>query len=35
VVREALEQEAAEAGRSAYYLADMQEPDGDDEACEL
>ncbi len=35
VVREALEQEAAEAGRSAYYLADMQEPDGDDEACDL
>jgi regulatory protein len=35
VVREALEQEAAEAGRSACYLADMQEPDGDDEACEL
>jgi regulatory protein len=35
VVREALEQEAAGSGRSAYYLADMQEPDVDDEAEDL
>jgi regulatory protein len=27
VVREALEQEAANSGRNAYYLADMPEPD--------
>jgi regulatory protein len=31
VVREALEQEAADAGRAAFYLADMQEPDLDEE----
>jgi regulatory protein len=31
VVREALENEARESGRSAYYLADMREPDADDE----
>jgi regulatory protein len=31
VVREALEQEATEAGRTAYYVADLLEPDGDDE----
>jgi len=35
VAREALEQEAVEAGRTAYYLADMQEPDADDDTCEL
>jgi regulatory protein len=31
VVREALENEAVEADRAAYYLADMHEPDADDE----
>jgi regulatory protein len=31
VVREALEREAADAGRTADYLADMQEPDADEE----
>jgi hypothetical protein len=34
LVREALEQEAAEAGRSAYYLANMPEPDLDEELDE-
>jgi regulatory protein len=34
VVREALEQEAAAAGRTAYYLAAMQEPDADDDMLE-
>jgi regulatory protein len=32
VVREALENEALEMGRTAYYLSDMHEPDADDEA---
>jgi regulatory protein len=31
VVREALEQEAADTGRAAYYLADMPEPDTEPE----
>jgi regulatory protein len=31
VVREALEQEADEAGRTPYYLADMEEPASDDD----
>jgi regulatory protein len=31
VVREALENEAADAGRTAYYLADIPEPDLDEE----
>jgi regulatory protein len=31
VVREALEQEAADAGRTACYLADMPEPDTEDD----
>ena len=34
VVREALEQEAAAAGREAYYLAALQEPDADDDMLE-
>jgi regulatory protein len=32
VVREALEQEAAESGRAAYYLADMPEPETEEDA---
>jgi regulatory protein len=32
VVREALEQEAADTGRAAYYLADIPEPDTEDDA---
>jgi regulatory protein len=31
VVREAMEQEAAEVGRVPHYLADMQEPEADEE----
>ncbi len=31
VVRDALEQEAAEIGRVPYYLTDMQEPEADEE----
>ena len=32
LAREALEQEAADTGRAAYYLADMPEPDTEDDA---
>jgi len=35
IVREALEREAAEAGRPAYYLADAAEPEGDEELDEF
>lgn len=35
IVREALEREAADAGRTAYYLADVAEPDSDEELGEF
>jgi regulatory protein len=35
IVREALEQEAADAGRSAYYLAEVAEPDSDEDIDEF
>jgi regulatory protein len=35
VVREALEHEADQAGRTAYYLADVEEPFADDEVADL
>jgi regulatory protein len=34
VVREALEREAAESGASAYYLADLDEPEAEDDIVE-
>jgi regulatory protein len=35
IVREALEREAAEAGRPAHYLAEVAEPDGDEDLDEF